>query len=292
MTGRLRPLWTPGGGRGSGRPPGVPKLVSPQPANAAVWFEDFVGITVAPVVFGEGTVADPATVLNQVAYGHPAWIIKAIAGTGTAGQGGMSQNFFGTLQLVPSSASGDGLIADLGGRTTTSATCSMFGVSNSSVMMSRCALSGGLTLRNDAWGWPATSIAQGTDWFTDPDTTLAATNSIVITRHIASYSGDAAGDLVGRLYESSGVDTDSVVLLTSAQVTTISSGGIKVEVQCTGGNLNFYINDVLAGTIDIPNVAANSIVRPSFGNRTTGVAANRVLNMDCFYSEVGLTTAR
>jgi hypothetical protein len=285
----------------SGRPPGAtrplgcPSLVSPIPANAAVWFEDFYAATIAKKAFEVGTIATPDTGTHVSALGHPSWIATETAGTlGLVGCTSGS-NSAGNLTLTTGTTSGNTLVVDAGGRTaanmdsggTLNATLSTAGRVN---VCFRLITPATITNLNFGVGLPQSSVNYGTDWLTDPDTTLLGAttsgNSIVITRHAAAYSGDTAGALVLRLYEAGGTDDTSLEL--SASIAT--STAYKVELSFTNGAIAAYLNGTLVGTLSTPNVALVS-ARPSFIAQTTTGAA-RAITIDSYYQEVGQTTAR
>jgi hypothetical protein len=275
MSGRLIPMIT-GGGASSARSADIPTLVTARLPNATGFFDDFLATAVGPAGFGE---------VNPSTYGHPAWQYTALlAGGGNVGCGA-STTAFGTIVAAPNS--GGGFLVETPGRTTTAGGAMNFGTTTKSVGMWRFALSGSASSRIEGLGWVRSALATGTDWITDPDTTLATTDAIVITRNSSAYSGDAAGDLVARVYSTGGTDNDSAVLVTSANM---SGNYRKVEVYCDGaGTLYFYHDNVLVWTKTV-TALANTLYRPCFGIIPS--AASRIVNVDCLYQEQSFSTAR
>jgi hypothetical protein len=275
MSGRLIPMIT-GGGASSARSTDIPTLVTPRLPNAAGFFDDFLATAVGPAGFGE---------VNPSTYGHPAWQYTTLGGGGGSVGCGGSTTALGTLVAAPNS--GGGFIVETPGRTTAAAGAINFGTTTKALGMWRFALSGSASSRIEGLGWVRTSLVTGTDWVTDPDTTLATTDAIVITRNASAYSGDAAGDLVARVYSTAGTDNDSAVLVTSANM---GSGYRKVEVYCDGaGTLYFYHDNVLVWTKAV-TALANTFYRPSFGIIPS--AASRIVNVDCLYQEQSFSAAR
>ncbi len=270
-----RPRWVPlitgGGGVSSNRPPGVPRLVTSPLTNAVPYFEDFHAFSLAT-------------------SGHPSWLHTVLQGASTAG--GTGSNFgSGVLSLVSGAASGDGSVVTSGGRTATTGTILQ---ANSTVRQFvaqfRVITSPSNADLNFAFGLIPATFDATTDWFTDPDVTLqgstVSANSIVFTRHSASYSGDTAGNLIARMYEAS--DTDS----TSLDLGTVStSSAIKVEVAWTGTAFNIYRDGSLVGTLAAPSISS-ILLKASFGARLSGGSTSRSFNVDSYYQEVVSTTAR
>ena len=264
------PLITGGGGVSSNRPAGVPRLVTGPLTNGVPYFEDFHA-------FSLGT------------SGHPSWLNTAIAGSGTVGASS-SGTSAGQLQIITGATSGDGHIVTAAGRTTT-AGASLSVTATTQPWVAQFRFSGGPVITNVNWGVAliGANIDATTDWITDPDASLSGvtttTNSIAITRHAASYSGDTAGNLIARFYETTAVDDATLDLGTVAVSTPI-----KVEIHWDLTSLRFYRDGALVGSIAAPSVTTWSL-KPSIAQRVTGAAA-RTFSVDSYYQEVSLTSAR
>ncbi len=276
---KLKPLWTPGGGRSSNRPAGIPSLITGPLANGVPYFEDFHAFSLAT-------------------SGHPSWLHTVIAGTGTAG-GGSSTTSSGQLLMLsaPSgggtAASGDGHVVTASGRINTGANTSAGLLSTTSaqpwVAQFRFTPGGTITSLDAGVALIGGTIDASTNWLTDPDTTLfggsTGANSIAFTRHAASYSGDTAGNLIVRFYEATGTDDASLDLGAVAV-----SAQIKVEVYWDGASLLFYRDGAYVGALAAPSVTTWTL-KPSFAMRMTG-AGNRTVSVDSYYQEVSLASAR
>jgi hypothetical protein len=277
---KLIPLWR-SGSPANKRPPGCPSLVNGQPANAAVYFEDFYAATVAPYRFTDGVLA--------CAHGHPSWEATAIGAGGAIGCTATSAAP-GGLVFNPTGA-GDGFVVDSGGRSTTTAACLTIGgtISPEQLMMVRMSHGTGSSNKDTGFGWIASTLANGTNWLADPDTTLAATNALVITQHWTSaYSGDTAGDVVARLYSTGGTDNAFLQLVPAASANTVQN---KYEVRWIGGAYYFWYNGAYIGTL--PTTVINGSGAASrFSMSFIANAASKTCTFDCYYQEVGLATAR
>ncbi len=268
---RWVPLITGGGGVSSNRPPGVPRLVTGPLTNGVPYFEDFHA-------FSLGT------------SGHPSWLHTVLAGSGTAGGTGNNLGS-GVLQIATGAVSGDGSVVTSGGRLVTAGTMIQAN-STARPFIAQFRVITGPSNADLNWGFGLipTGFDATADWLTDPDATLlgssVAANSIVFTRHSATYSGDTAGSLIARLYEITDTDSASLDLGTVSTAT-----AIKVEVHWTGTGLLFYRDGTYVGTIATPN-AASFVIKTSFAARLSGGATSRSFNIDSYYQEIALTTAR
>jgi hypothetical protein len=275
----------------------VPTLVSPQPPNAMTWFEDFCTSSVAPARFAVGTVADPNTITHQAPYGNAAWSVGTIAGTtnkvGLHGSDG-EQNYIGCLSIATGTTVGNGAMIDMGGRETSSPGNDVFSLGSSeieSVGMWRWRYDSGTDLHITGIGW-VIGVAPGTDWITDPDTTLTTGTAGGVIIHRVSdavYSGDPAGALMLRTYDALG---GTQFLQLASSILTDTATWHKVEVRSKEGILYVYYQDAYVGSLDISG-HANDNCRPSAGfKRITSGATARALRIDCYYQEVETPVTR
>ena len=270
-----RPRWVPlitgGGGVSSNRPAGVPRLVTGPLTNGVPYFEDFHAFSLAT-------------------SGHPSWLHTVLAGSGTAGGTGSNLGS-GVLQIATGAVSGDGSVVTSGGRTTTTGSI-LQANTTARPFIAQFRVVTGPSNADLNWGFGLipTAFDATADWLTDPDSTVQGSavtaNSIVFTRHSATYSGDTAGSLIARLYETT--DTDS----TSLDLGTVSTAtAIKVEVHWTGTGLLVYRDGTYLGTMATPNVTS-FILKTSFAARLSGGVTSRAFNIDSYYQEVTNSTAR
>ena len=267
----LRPLIT-GARPNTGEPPGAPSWSRGYPTNAVPWFEDFFGVTVGTAV------ADDC------------WLQTAIAGTNVIGTLGGS-TATGLLNLATGSSSGDGVILDLNGRTT--AIAGSLGALNTLPGPSRFQARinfGTQTNVRAGFALLATSSATpgcalGTNWVTDPATTLAGLDAVVFHVDTAVASG-----ALRCLYTDNSGTADETFTLRAAPV---ASTFYKIEgyIDPTADTLTLYLDGVAAATvIDISGWAGGN-VRPSFAIQTAG-AASRSMQVDYYYQAVGQTARR
>lgn len=131
------------------------------------------------------------------------------------------------------------------------------------------------------------STTIGTDWITDPDTTLAATNSIVFHRDgTSAYSGDTQSAWVFRYYSSTGPTALSAEVITGP--TNVQY--YVVELYFTGTTFYVYVDRALVATVAATNYAS-STYRMSAQVMATSAAA-RQLKFDSVYFEQQLVAAR
>jgi hypothetical protein len=267
-----------GGGASGQRNPDIPSLVTPRLANAAGYFEDFVGVGVGPTGFSEGS---PST------YGQPAWIYTTLGGGG--GSVGCSANTsaIGLGVMALAASSGGGFLVYPGARTTANGGTLLAGTTNKSLGMFRFSFGGTSSSRIDGLGWIRQSFSTTTDWATDPDVTLAGTDAIVLTRHSSAYGAFAGGDWVLRVYSTIGADTEAKLLLAAASGDTVPH---KLEVYCSGSsNLKFYWDEALVWDKTLSDLT-NTNYR--FSMASIPSAASKTLAVDCVYQELSLTSAR
>lgn len=287
MTPRLHPLQAGGGSRSSGLPLGFPTLAGSRFTYSMVWAEDFVIASV-------GTANTSAWVLTQAGSG------SGSGGTAISANSGTSNNI-GILQATTGATANDSAILEPATRTTGANTLMQVqgyasgAAANSGFhVMFRLQLGATRTTCKHGFGFiSGGDVAQGTDWITDPDTTLGAPTAfggLVITRHTSSYSGDAAGDLVARFYDdNSGSGTDqSHVLMAAASV---AANPIKVEFHADPGSatITSYVDGVAVGTFTRSNNTMS--FRPSFGVVTETTQA-RNASLDAVYLELSTNAAR
>lgn len=265
------------------RPFGVPRLSTSPLPNATGYFEDFHSVSVG----------------GALALGHYDWLATQLAGTGTigcaAGTGSATQARanIGIMSIATGASANNGGMVDRAGRSiTTGQTITSSTTNTKWIAQFRFSISGTANaITSSIYGLGlihSNTVAYGTDWMTDPDTTLLGATtggpSVVITRHAATYSGDAAGDIVLRYYEGSGTDDFSAVLLAAASVS--AAQFYKVELYWDGASLHYYLDNVLIGSTALPNQATGAwTLRPSGGVITTTTAV-RTLAIDSYYQEV------
>mgnify|MGYP001597792999 CR=1 FL=1 len=293
MAGKLRPLWTPGGARSQSPARALaPSLVTPPLANSVGWFEDFFATAIAPVAYASGLIATPDTLTNVTPYGQPSWIGTEVVGTtssiapsssSTAGFAGC-----GVVQIGCGPNIGDTMAMEAG------SSLGAYGSVNANEMLAQFRV-GFVTASgassNAGFGLLSSTTAIGTDWITDPDTTLNATAALVFTRHAASYSGDAAGDLVARLYDTAGVYNNSAVLLASASI--LANGPIKIEALLSFSLLScfIFVNGTLRATFPLTGIAAVKSARRVFIMQVVA-ATTRIMLIDSYFQEVARPAAR
>lgn len=289
---KLRPLWAPGKPT-SARNPSAPSMVSPVPANAVTFFDDFYSSIITNVGFGSGTIATPDTLTNIAPLGGPTWTATEFAGTAgttniTAGANAFTGT--GTVSLTTGNGSGDSIGIDLGGVTAGGVPAFYLSQTLPSNGLWRVQVPSGLTTQDFGVGWVTTGITCATDWLTDPDTTLLAGLAVVFTKHVASYSGDAAGDLVCRIYDAGSVFDTSFVVLAAASLAVATA--YKLEIGCDGTSLLVYLNGAQVGAaVTLTGLAGTNSLRPTARVKNT-TAAVRVFSLDCYYQELGQATAR
>lgn len=273
---------TRSGGAQSKRPLGVPTLVNGPLTNPQFMFEDFVATTV---------IADPT-------LGNPAWVPTDIVGTGSVGlgQAGAAALTNGYVQVISGATSGNCTALDQGGISATLGTPWMRNSTTTSNLwqvrfMHNGSVTGGAQTGRYGFGWISTSgPGIGTDWITDPNTTLNNLQSIVVHRDGAAAYGTAArGDIVLRVYS---LDTaTSLTLVSAAQQTTDgASSWYKVEVLLNGTSVSAWVNGVLIGSVAC-TTWGTAQQRFSAQVMATSAAA-RQLNIDSIYAENSNTAVR
>mgnify|MGYP000856887274 CR=1 FL=1 len=274
-----------GGGRpgGSGRPACLPTMVTPPIPNSIQFYEEFVNPSVLAPLGQVGTIATPATATHRYAIGANEWSVKQVGGTdGKFYQADPAAE--GVYALASPTTSNAKTYLWLGGHEAGGTYVPAFlKLGNyDAVWMWRVKYDGILPTSVRGFGL-TDSVALDADWIADPDTTLNTYPSLVITRHAAAYSGDAAGDMVLREYTGSGVGP-STVIRPAASVTT---NWMKVEFAYSGttGIISVYLDGVLVGA------SANSLKDFSYSLSTgtmTTTAASRQIALDTIYGEVGV----
>lgn len=285
MTPRLHPLQA-GGGSSSGLPYGFPTLVNARLKPGLAWWDDFFTVSA-------GTAAPAQWILTQVG-----------SGTGTGGLASASNTTGvlsnGVFNLTTGTTANDLILAEANQRTT--ATNILFPVSATTenggfVAMFRFAFGATRTSCKHGCGLIENGIANGTDWITDPDTTLGAGSyqSLIVHRHTSAYGSGgmaaAAGDVVARYYDAT-VGDQLVTLITSAALAAAPYGAspIKFEFARPPGSttITCYVNGTAAGTFTTHTAASNW--RPSFGVITENTTA-KALGMDALWLEAGSAVA-
>lgn len=273
LGGRLHPMHTGGGGSNSGLPYGFPTLTTARFNPGMALWDDFIGgVSV-------GTTAASRWTLTQVG-----------SGTGSAGlvtsTNTTSVLTAGVFQVATGGTANDLALAELSQRT--SANNTILPVPSTTDhggwnAMFRLSFGATRTTCKHGFGLIDTTVANGTDWITDPDTTLGAgaNVSIVITRHTSAYGGAAAGDIVARFYDNSATDQ----LLTLVASANVSASPYKVEFGRPRGSttLTVYLNGTAMGTFTTSTQPFS--VRPSFGVVTE--ASARLASLDAYFLEAG-----
>jgi hypothetical protein len=270
---RLRPLIgrsPPSAGSLRGQAPSL--VTSPLP-NATGFFEDFYNFTISTAQ------------TDQLVY-------TIFAGTGLYGQNGGEG---GVLTAATGPSAGNGAVGDGGviefggGRTLANGSNLLLGSSagQKTLMQWRVNLNSG-TSNDMGFGLVVAATAIGTNWFLDPDTTLASTVALVFTRHSATYSGDTAGDLVMRVY---GTGATSTSLTLGAMTTGASYQKIEALHDPTAALVYVYLNGaaVAGSPLDVSGIGtlnvSSSSVRPSMGIRLNGLTTQKFLSVDSLYVE-------
>ena len=261
---KLRPLWTPGGSRSSGRAAGV-TLVSGVPNNAAFYFEDFYNF-------------DFST------SGNPSWLLSNITGTGTLTPGaGNLTTTAGVCSISSGTSSGDVSIVSSNARASAAA---CFGSTAVHTMAWRVLVAVITTGRQGVGMVGNTSIAVGTNWLNAPGTVLAATSYIVLVRDTGvTPAGGAAGDWCA--YWGDGT-TDNALPLGSAG-TAVTGTAATWEIAYNGTLYSIYKDRVFIASFT-PATALIGM-RFDFGSQTL-TAALRSISCDVVLQETALTVAR
>lgn len=296
VTGIL-PAANGGTGVAAYRPPGVPAIISAQPANASIFWDDFYSNSIAPPNFGEGVVATPGTIVNQTLYGHPQWASSAINGTTGQVSNDNDASKFGNIRLVTGTTTNNEVGIGQGGQITAPQNYAFTWASTSvdSVGMWRVTRTAtGASVGSEGWGW-AHILADNVDFLVDPDTAFGVANDVAIIfyRNNASYGSggctQAAGDIWVRVYDGANA-VQCLQMIASASV--VSGTYHKYEVGSHAGVLTFYVDGTSKGTLTI--TGANSV--GSGGRAIAQIinlgSNNRFLWLDCLYTEVGSATPR
>lgn len=291
MSGKLRPLWTPGGSRSTFRGESPPALASPALANSVDYFEDFFDTPIGNAGWASGTTATPDTLVNLAPLGGPGWVATESAGT------------TGNVSLIANTNTafaGCGLLALLCGTAAANAVhvdlnySSGFVFSNTISAIGQWRVgwpTGNLGGADCGFGLVPASVAIGANWLTDPNTTLAATSALVFTRHNAIYAGAPAGDLVARLYDTAGTYNASQTIVTAASL--LVNTGYKIEAffDSSALSLKIFANDVLTATFPLTGLVSLKAMRPS-AIHTNAAGAARSFYIDSYFQEVQRATAR
>ena len=261
---KLRPLWTPGGSRSSGRAAGV-TLVSGVPTNPAFYFEDFYNF-------------DFAT------SGNPSWLVTNITGTGTVTPGAGNLSTTGGVCTVTSAAtSGDVTLVSSNIRTTGSAGC--FGSSAVHTLAVRFSAQT-ITTGRHGIGFVSGTVTLGSNWLDDPGSVLSTASYLVLVRDTGvTPAGGAAGDWC--LFWGDTL-SDNVVPLGSAG-TAAALTPATWEFAFNGTVYNVYKDRALV--VSFTPAAAVGGLRCEFGAQTLTAAA-RNISLDFVLQEVALTVVR
>jgi len=267
---RYVPLITKGVSGQQG-PPGAPALPGGYPTNGIPFWDDFHGITTGTTI---------AT---------SKWLQTAIAGTNTIGTaaGSAGQSI---LVLGTGASSGDGVILDLNGRTTV--TAGSLGAPTAlpglSVVQWRCNF-GNQTAVRAGFGLVSSvatfGVPTGTNWLTDPATTLAGIESLIFHVDTAAASG-----ALRCFYRDSGGTADETITLRAAPV----SGTfytISAVINPTAATITIYLDGVADATVIDCSGWSGGNVRPTFGIQTSA-AGGKIFQSDYYYQVVGQTARR
>ena len=278
MGGRLHPMYTPGQRGGSGRPTGVPVLVTPFESPVSAFWDDFMFPATRAMpgwVFAQPAGTTGIRVDNAEDAGAPVGILRLQTGT-TSGNSACVD-----LLTSDGSSSVRKTVLFLAGTPTP-------GERALAAFRFRSVNAGNASTSARGVGLVSSDLAVATDWWSDPDVILAATPGLVVTRHTSAYSGDATGDLVFRWYDGVTAPPVSITLLAAAS---FSAGTwYDVELVQSGTTVNVLLNGALKGSFT-PDASASMYLSPSAGIATTSGAA-RQLDVDFFYTENKLVAAR
>lgn len=290
---KLRPLWTPGKPT-SARNPSAPSMVSNVPNNAVTFLDDFYSSSIGNIGFSVGTLATPDTLTHISPLGGPSWQATELVGTtGSVAQTPGTAAFLGTgaVTLTTGTTVTNSVGLDLGGVTTQGVAAFYLSNTQPAIGLWRFQWPANLLTQDFGIGWVAFStVATTSTWLVDPNTTFSGGGtSIVFTKHVASYAGAAAGDLMCRIYDANGLfNTDFVV----AEASTLANAtAYKLEVASDGTDLRVYLNGVQVGTTVTMTGLTSASLRPSVRTANTTAAARQVA-IDCYYQELGQATAR
>lgn len=282
MSKGLYPMYRSGGtgSASSGLPPGFPTTAAARIVPGQLFLDDFWSVSV-------GTSSASAWTLTQVGSGAGTAGLQSSTNSGTV----LTAGVFG---LATGTTANDLILAELSQRT--AAVNSLLNVSATTEngafnLMLRASFGATRTLCKHGFGFIDSTVANGTDWITDPDTVLGAgsTASIIVHRHASAAYGAGgmatnAGDVSARFYDNSGTD-QRVVLVTAAALT---AAPYKFEfVRAKNSNtITCYVDGAVAGTFSTSNSAFST--RPSFGVITEPNAV-RIAALDAYLMETGAT---
>jgi hypothetical protein len=151
-----------------------------------------------------------------------------------------------------------------------------------------------------AFGWVNQGLACSTDWVTDPDTTLLGDHAIVFHCSTSAYSGDTADALVLRTYDAvnAAYNSSAEIIASPTDLQFYKIETSFTAIGDTGGgvfayNLKVWVDGTLKVNSDLNTsiTASTFLLRPSMGIINTAGTA-RTLQVDCYYQEVALSSAR
>lgn len=289
---KLRPLWTPGKPT-SARNPSAPSMVSNVPANAVTFLDDFYSSSIGNIGGSVGTLATPDTLTHISPLGGPSWQATEYVGTtGSVLQTAGTAAFLGVGSVVLSTGttSGNAVGLDLGGVTTGGVQAFYLSPTQPANGLWRFQWLSNLLTQDLGMGWVAGNVLTTTNWGIDPDFYLAGGGTnIVFTKHVASYGGAAAGDLMCRIYDNNGLFSTNFVVASAA--TLANATAYKLELASDGTDLRVYLNGVQVGTTVTMTGLTAQAMRPTVRNESTAAGA-RSLAVDCYYQEMGQAAAR
>lgn len=244
---------------------GVPMLNAPVPSSFIYYWDDFFSNAVG------------------LAATSPEWVGTDLVGTSAFTNGNSSVSAAGQIRVTTGTTSGDGGVLEINGTVNQGNPIYVPSASDNLSFVLAVGMSIGVnfTTSLNAFGLVANTFARGTDIITDPDTTFAAADALIIHRNTSAYSGDGAGELVLRGYTAGGTATSLVITATWPG----SSNKIEIYRPAGSTDVTVYFNGTLVGTMAW-NIAAGISSRPVFG-AITGTNAFRQTFIDYIYAEWG-----
>lgn len=140
------------------------------------------------------------------------------------------------------------------------------------------------------FGLAPAGVAVGTDFITDPDTSMAGQDMVMIHRHSSAYAGTSTNaSWTGRLYENAAADQHMQI-----RTNTTSNAFNKFEIFWDGAAFHFGVDGTDAGTLAPSSTLLSTGValRPVFQCKNNGTATPRQLYVDYLFWAATLPSAR